>query len=457
MLGANGLPLANDDEGDPNANALRGAAAAAAPFPSRLERGASSINVRDFRADQDDFEQWVKLFEKAVKLATNVRDLATLRDLFLEWLPLKLHSTAYVTYLQATKTTWPELKEELIGLFIDPQERYKWQAKFTTIKWDGKESFHNLAARVVQAVNRYDKEMPDEFKKREYFLRFRSAFKKPMRRIIDMGCPANNRSLEMAKEVALRYQLSTADDDGEATENDPAKGVAFASANLHPDRATSLETAMAGVTTQLENMSISMRRMSDSFDAFDRRISALERAPRQTNQGGDYQSNPRSNYPSGDRGRNNNRGYNQGPQNQGGPRNNRSWSRGSNNSRSNSNNRGDRRNDDPRNDDRRSDDRRNDDRRGNNQPSRRDDDRRGYGNQRSDDRNNQRGQPREDRNDQRNQPRDNRRNLRDNGNRGRDDHSNRNDQYRAIETADEDTEGSDEEEPQGASGYSRGN
>ena len=118
----------NGGAADPNAVAV------AAPFPSRLERGASSINVRDFRPDQDDFEEWIKLFERAVKLATNVRDVATLLNLYLEWLPLKLHSTAYVTYLQATNTTWPELKEELIGLFIDPQERYKWQAKYTTIK-----------------------------------------------------------------------------------------------------------------------------------------------------------------------------------------------------------------------------------------------------------------------------------------------------------------------------------
>ena len=82
------------DSDNTDANALQGGAAAAA-FPPRLERGASSINVRDFNPDQDDFEQWVKLFEKAVKMATNVRDNATLLSLYLEWLPLKLHTTAY--------------------------------------------------------------------------------------------------------------------------------------------------------------------------------------------------------------------------------------------------------------------------------------------------------------------------------------------------------------------------
>ena len=287
----------NGEEVDANAAALLGAV--------RQERGASSINVRDFRPDQDDFEHWVLLFEKAVKLATNVREKQALFDLFMEWLPLKLHSTAYATYRQAKCTTWPTLKEELIGLFIDPQERYKWQAKHTTIKWDGKESFHHLAARVIQAVDKFDKGMPDEFKTREYFFRFRDAFKKPMRRVIDMGCPANNRTIEMAKEVALRFQLSSADDDGDAIDPEPV-AVAFAGANLHPDRATSLETAMAGITTQLENMAVSMRRMNDKLGDIEGRLSAVEgnRRGRDVSRGsrnGGYRSNSNSRNPANDR------------------------------------------------------------------------------------------------------------------------------------------------------------
>ena len=258
----------DDEVEDPNAVALVQAV--------RHERGASSINIRDFCPDQDDFEHWVILFEKAVKLATNVREKQALFDLFMEWLPLKLHSTAYATYRQAKSKTWPALKAELVGLFIDPQERYKWQAKHTTIKWDGKESFHHLAARVIQAVDKFDKEMPEEFKVREYFFRFRDAFKKPMRRVIDMGCPAKNRTIEMAKEVALRYQLSMADDGEEAGDAKPAKGAAFANANLHPDRATSLETAVAGITTHLENFAVSFRRMEDRLSDIEDRVSSLE-------------------------------------------------------------------------------------------------------------------------------------------------------------------------------------
>ena len=51
----------------------------------RYEKAASSINVKDFKTDEDDFERWVELFEKAVKLATNVRDDATLHYLYDSW------------------------------------------------------------------------------------------------------------------------------------------------------------------------------------------------------------------------------------------------------------------------------------------------------------------------------------------------------------------------------------
>ena len=239
--------------------------------------------------------------------------------------------------------------------------------------------------------------MPDEYKVREYFLRFRNAFKKPMRRIIDMGCPANNRTLEMAKEVALRYQLSTADDDGEATNVETSKEVAFSGAYLHPDRATSLETAVAGINTQLENLSVSMRRINDRLDRFDNRLRALERAP--------HQSSSRTN-------------------NNGDCRNDN------------------RRNDDRCYDDRRNDDRHNDNRHGNNQPRRRNNDCDGNRNRRGDDRDDERD----------------RRNFRDNVNRGWNDHSNRNNQHQESDSADEDSEESvTDDEPLGAVGYSRRN
>ena len=294
----------NNSDADANAHALLQAV--------RHERGASSINVRDFRPDEDDFEHWVLLFEKAVKLATNVREKQALYDLFLEWLPLKLHSTAYATYRQAKSTTWPTLKEELIGLFIDPQERYKRQANHTTIKWDGKESFHHLAARIIQTVDKYDKGMPDVYKVREYFLRFRSAFKKPMRRVIDMGCPASNRTIEMAKEVALRYQLSLADDDGEAGDADPLKGAVFANANLHPDRARNLEKAMTGITTHLESLAFSLRQMEDRLGDIEDRVNLLEGELHHRNERqSDGRSNNRYHHRNGDRHyddrRNNNR------------------------------------------------------------------------------------------------------------------------------------------------------
>ena len=62
--------------------------------PPRREKAASSINCRDFDSTKNDFDRWVKKFEKAVKLATNVRDDAGLAYLYKEWLPLKLDEVA---------------------------------------------------------------------------------------------------------------------------------------------------------------------------------------------------------------------------------------------------------------------------------------------------------------------------------------------------------------------------
>ena len=254
------------------------------PAP-RYERAASSLAVDTFKSGVDDFETWVDLFERAVYLATGARDQDTLYALYMQWLPLKLDLAAMNVLGQAVAVDWLPLKTELIRLLVDPQERYKWQSRLTTIKWDGKESFHSLAARVKRAVDKYDKEMPDEFKAREYFLRFRSAFKKPWRKVIDLGCRATERTLENAKDVALRYQLTMADEEDEGPEKESSKSVAFAGANLHADRATSIETSLAGIVTHMENMSVSMRNIEDRVSRLEDRVRTLESESRDDSSG----------------------------------------------------------------------------------------------------------------------------------------------------------------------------
>ena len=140
---------------------------------------------------------------------------------------------------------------------------------------------------MKRAVDKYDKEMPDEFKAREYFLRFRSAFKKPWRKVIDLGCRATERTLENAKDVALRYQLTMADEEDEGPEKESSKSVAFAGANLHADRATSIETSLAGIVTHMENMSVSMRNIEDRVSRLEDRVRTLESESQDDSSGSD--------------------------------------------------------------------------------------------------------------------------------------------------------------------------
>ena len=240
------------------------------------EKATSSISVNRFKSGVDDFEDWVDLFEKAVKLATNARDGKQLAYLYKEWLPLKLDAPALAAWKQVTETSWKKIKEKLMTLLVDPQEKYRWDAKLFTIKWDEKESLHSLATRVARAVNKYDKDMPEEYKKRECFFRFRATFKRPWRKAIDLGCRADERTIENAKEVTLRYQLSFADEDGDYRKpEDSDQPTVYASASYHIDRATSsIESSLAAITAQLDDISVTLRSQ-------DERLAILEDWQRQ--------------------------------------------------------------------------------------------------------------------------------------------------------------------------------
>ena len=246
----------------------------------------SNVKVDKFDPSQWDFEDWVLLFERAVRVATSSTNDAVLNNLFLDWLPLKLDWDALLTYKQAKSRTWPELKAELSNLFIDPQEEYKWQAKVTTIKWDGKESIHKLASRVVRSVNKYDRRLPQDVREEEYYSRFRSAFKKRIRHMIDMGCPRGSQTIENAKDVVMRNEIVQADGEDDETGGAKAQGnVSFANGNfqlerssgkLHPDRATGIEMQLAGITTQLENIAIGMRKQDDRLRKQDDQLRKLD-------------------------------------------------------------------------------------------------------------------------------------------------------------------------------------
>ena len=244
----------------------------------RVERATSNINVPTFNSLNDDFEEWVELFEKAVMLATNVREDASLHFLYKEWLPLKLDNSARATLKQVAGRAWPELKAQLTLLLVDPQEQARWQAKKTTIKWDGKESFHNLASRVKRAVDKYERGMPDEFKQREYFQCFKNAFKKPMRRVIAFGCPEGGRTIEAAKEVALRFHIANAEDNEDSDgAKDNGKSSMFASGSFPSDRATRIESALADITAQIDDISLTVRDQEARFCSIEDRLTALER------------------------------------------------------------------------------------------------------------------------------------------------------------------------------------
>ena len=225
------------------------------------EKTTNSLPVEVFRPDEDDFEEWILRFETAVVLATNVTDKARKSQLCRNWLSLKLDDRSRIILGNCKKTDWDELKVELRDLLIDPQEKYNWRARRSTIVWDGKESFHVLAANVKRAVDRYD---PKGNKEQEYFFRFRDALPLEYRRAIDLGVSEDKLTIEEAKKMALRVQTASSDSGGSTAPAQPEKSVSFVGASMasmSDDRLKSIELSLQGLTIKVDNMDAEIKQI----------------------------------------------------------------------------------------------------------------------------------------------------------------------------------------------------
>ena len=222
---------------------------AVAAEPNR-ERGASSIPCNDFQSGEDDFDSWIEKFESAVNVATNASTNDRKHALYLLWLPLKLDEEARAVLKQVPSgATYTNTKALMKDLLIDEVEVYKWRAMKSQIIWDGKESFQALSTRVKSAVDKYEKELTVDSKQWAYFFRFRAALPEVYQDFIDVSLPKDSKTIDNAKELALRVQMTQRDKTGET------KQVTFTGAAMADDRIHALELEMAKLNTQLSNQS----------------------------------------------------------------------------------------------------------------------------------------------------------------------------------------------------------
>ena len=310
----------------PEEMAAQAAQAAQAVYANRTSRpkGTSNIGIEHFKSGVDDFDEWVVLFESAVNLATMATTLAEKHASYWEWLPLRLDKPARAMHAQAKDqvqaharaqnpvrdATWPELRTALESLLIDPLEGHKWHAKLMTIKWDGIESLHVFASRVISAVNKFDKNMDETYKEREYFLRFRMGLPtQPYQDAIDLNVGFEGGTLEKAKLVALRVQLTQMNTGkeqkqvgfanalmpsnyGNVSSSDQYVAMAapsgpkdssaqpskvYGNASMQDNRTSSLEASLAGIHTKLENISVDMRSSDSRLTTLEKDVEAMKR------------------------------------------------------------------------------------------------------------------------------------------------------------------------------------
>ena len=134
------------------------------------ERTTSNVYCDKFEYGKgDDFAEWVEVFTCAVHNTTNPQNPDRKNQVLLDWLPLCLDKEASRLFKSATSNTWDALKVELIVLFEDKDEAYRWKTNQHAYKWDQKEALSSVAARIRQNVDRYQKELESDAGKKDAY------------------------------------------------------------------------------------------------------------------------------------------------------------------------------------------------------------------------------------------------------------------------------------------------
>ena len=230
------------------------------------EKVANSLPIETFNPEQDDFDEWIARLEMAIVLATNVTDNKRKDQLCRDWLSLKLDDRSRIILGNCKEKEWSKLKEELGNLLIDPQERYNWRARRSTITWDGRESFHVLAAKVKRAVDKFD---PKSNKEQEYFFRFRDALPLEYRKAIDLGVAEDKQTIEEAKKIALRVQMASSDESEMGATAQPKNPVSFVGASFTDDGLGAVESAIKRLSIKVDDMDSEIERMHRRIDKRD--------------------------------------------------------------------------------------------------------------------------------------------------------------------------------------------
>lgn len=249
------------------------------------DKQVNTLPVKEYKHGVDHFDSWIKLFDKAIKLAYKGASEADQEEASQQWLPLKLDDKARLVYDGITTTTWALTKANLRKALVDPQEEYLWHARHATIVWDGVESFQSLGTRVTRAVDTYHK----GDKESECFFRFRLALPKDYKRAIDLGCAKDTRTIKNAIDIAERLRVADTDaGEAGAGPTSAPKSVSFTGASMSDDRLKSLELAVQGLSIRMDNQESSKRKTDEElrsrkeegrrefFDSRDRRSPSRE-------------------------------------------------------------------------------------------------------------------------------------------------------------------------------------
>ena len=181
-----------------------------------FERVSGELPVDKFpygTADAD-WEQWVRRFEKAVKVATNAATPERLEELCLLWIPLKLNDEAQSIYEKCAnkERDWQSLKAELAEALEDPMIRRKWARYPDAYKKPASMSLQVYRANIIGLVNKYSSALatdPTAYNI-ELYNRFVNGLAVDYREYIEESIPYSKETLDNAYSQALKHEAKLA-------------------------------------------------------------------------------------------------------------------------------------------------------------------------------------------------------------------------------------------------------
>lgn len=209
-----------------------------------------------------EWSSWAHQFEDIIKGHLDILEEAELHRMCLRLIPAYLDQTAYNIFSHCkNRHDWLELSAELDDAFEDSEKQQNWILDMEAYSWDTSKPLHIYKAHIIRYVNRLKSGSHCSTKalENDYFTHFLAGLPNDYQDFIDQQLFDEERTIDCALKVALRYKSIRKQKEEEAYCNkiscnsnteSPDRGKIPTDGNFHK-RLSAGERSMKQITIQV--------------------------------------------------------------------------------------------------------------------------------------------------------------------------------------------------------------